>query len=209
MEIIWLDEIESTQTFLIDSIKNGSLKPNISVGTNNQTGGRGRRGDSWEFHEGSLALSVAIEKSDLPDSMPLSATAIFAGFILFELMKKLGSNCWLKWPNDLYLKDKKLAGIIAMQVKDITIFGIGLNGQKSSQNFAASDVFFEPNLLAKTYIDTLLKSYNWNELFMKIEIEFNNNLPRLKAHYGLEHSDIFICNDGGLTIDGRKVYTLT
>lgn len=209
LEIIWLDEIDSTQSFLINAIKNETLKPNIAVGTDNQISGTGRRGDSWEFYKGSLALSIAIEKDNMPKNMPLTATAIFAGYILFELMKKLGSNCWLKWPNDLYLNDKKLAGIIAMQVKNTTIFGVGLNGEKSSQNFAPSDVFFDSKKLAQTYIDTLLKSYEWNELFIKIEIEFNNNLPKLKAHYGLHNSDVSICSDGGLTIDERKVYTLT
>lgn len=209
MEIIWLDEIGSTQTFLIDGIKSKTLKPNIAVGTDNQVDGKGRRGDSWEFYKGSLALSVAIKKDNLPKDMPLSATAIFAGYILFELMSSLGSNCWLKWPNDLYIDDKKLAGIIAMQVKDVTIFGIGLNNQKSSNNFAASDVLFEPKELAERYVKSLLKSYNWDLVFREIEIKFNNNLCRLKKHYGLLHSNIELCSDGSLTIDERKVYTLT
>ncbi|MEY4505311.1 MAG: hypothetical protein RL154_1611 [Pseudomonadota bacterium] len=208
LELIWLNEIDSTQSYLVSCLKNGELTPNIAVGTDNQTSGKGRRGDEWQFFKGSLALSLAIKKDNLPTNMPITATAIFAGFVLKKLLNNLGSKCWMKWPNDLYIEDRKLAGIIAMQNGETIIFGIGLNKDSLNANFAKSDIIFNAKELANTYITMMLGGYDWDLLFMEIEVECKYNLERLKKHYNLS-SDVEICYDGGLMIDGRKVYTLT
>ena len=205
---IWLNETVSTQSYLIEKLKSNELELKVAVGTDRQTLGKGRRGDAWEFFEGSLALSVAIKNEDLPRDMPITAGAIFAGFILLKTLRALGSKCWMKWPNDLYLEDKKLAGIIASPVANGIVFGVGINGSVTDNAFAKSDVIFEPKKLANAYIFDILGVYEWGSLFMEIEVELQNNLGRLREFYTLGVAEIEICVDGALMIDGRKVYTL-
>lgn len=97
-----------------------------------QTAGRGQRGHSWESGVGlNLTLSALFEPTFLnPSSQFLLSEAVALG--VKDMLARYGIVAKIKWTNDIYVGDKKLAGILIehkLQGSGIarTIAGIGLN----------------------------------------------------------------------------------
>ncbi|MGZ3684250.1 MAG: biotin--[acetyl-CoA-carboxylase] ligase [Bdellovibrionota bacterium] len=97
-----------------------------------QTAGYGRRGREWAGASGNLALSFGLEVEN-DSALPLLTFG--CGLALFDTVKPLlpaGADLRLKWPNDLYLDGKKLAGMIAQGRQapgrgSEVVVGVGLN----------------------------------------------------------------------------------
>jgi len=134
-----------------------------------QTAGRGRDGRKWESPPYSaLAFSLAFSKGHIP----IEEFALVNGYVSVAICKALESQFNLepkiKWPNDILLNGKKLAGILteakwqANQLQHL-IMGIGINVASSS--IAASNQFRYP----ATYLnDWLGKPLNRNKLLRNI-----------------------------------------
>lgn len=98
-----------------------------------QTGGRGRSGRSWVSPPGNLYASTAVRLRDSDPSAP--TLALVAGVALHDAMSPFfrhreingPSTLVLKWPNDLLIGAKKLAGILLERVDDAVVIGIGVN----------------------------------------------------------------------------------
>lgn len=104
----------------------------------NQSAGIGSRGNIWEGVKSALTFSLALNASDLPKDLPMQANALYLGFLFKEVLKDLGSQTWLKWPNDLYLEDQKIGGVLVNVYKDMRVCGIGVN--RVSQKWACLDI---------------------------------------------------------------------
>lgn len=105
-----LPVIDSTNQYLLDRIS--TLVSGEACVAEYQQAGRGRRGRKWFSPFGSnLYLSMYWKLEQGPAAaMGLS---LVIGIIMAEVLQKLGAaDVRVKWPNDLYLKDRKLAGIL-------------------------------------------------------------------------------------------------
>ena len=92
----------------------------------NQTTGRGRRGAAWFSPSGeSLACSILIRPEEPKALWPRLALA--TGLAVAESLETLGLQAGIKWPNDLWIEQRKVAGILVESGKDFVIIGIGLN----------------------------------------------------------------------------------
>jgi BirA family biotin operon repressor/biotin-[acetyl-CoA-carboxylase] ligase len=97
-----------------------------------QTSGRGQRGHSWHSAEGeNVTFSVVLKPTFLPvvEQFLLSEVVALA---LVDTMAEYGIECRIKWTNDLYAGDSKLAGVLIEHQLSTegfvrTIVGIGLN----------------------------------------------------------------------------------
>lgn len=93
----------------------------------NQTQGRGRRGRSWLAHTGSLACSL-LWRSDDPLPQPLT---LIVGIAAAEALRMYCPDTVLKWPNDLWIGDRKLGGILGETFRaddrGWTVMGVGIN----------------------------------------------------------------------------------
>lgn len=98
-----------------------------------QTAGVGRHGHSWHSEaDGGLYLSIILRLPLPPDMLPLLTMAL--GLAAQRTVDELaGVACDLRWPNDLLLNEKKLAGIL-VQAPDagVLIAGIGVNVNQSA-----------------------------------------------------------------------------
>jgi BirA family biotin operon repressor/biotin-[acetyl-CoA-carboxylase] ligase len=98
-----------------------------------QTAGVGRHGHSWHSEsEGGLYLSIILRLPLPPDTLPVLTMAL--GLAAQRTVDELaGVACDLRWPNDLLLNEKKLAGIL-VQAPDagVLIAGIGVNVNQSA-----------------------------------------------------------------------------
>jgi BirA family biotin operon repressor/biotin-[acetyl-CoA-carboxylase] ligase len=98
-----------------------------------QTAGRGQRGKSWISEPGeNIILSVVLQPEGMnpSDPFPLHALTALACFDLFN--KYAGDETAIKWPNDLYWRDRKSGGILiesALSGEKIrhAVVGIGIN----------------------------------------------------------------------------------
>jgi BirA family biotin operon repressor/biotin-[acetyl-CoA-carboxylase] ligase len=119
-----LPEIDSTNAALMRRARAGQTEPTLLV-AERQTAGRGRLGRPWQSAPGdSLTFSLGL---------PFSPTD-WSGLSLavgLSLVESLHADIGLKWPNDLWWQDRKLAGILieaatAGQQSQVVI-GIGIN----------------------------------------------------------------------------------
>ena len=119
-----VDEIDSTNTELMRRARAGDVAPSVLV-AERQTAGRGRLGRQWHSEAGaSLTFSIGV---------PLQP-ANWAGLSLvvgLSLAESLHPTIGLKWPNDLWWRDRKLGGILIETLGTgaprRAIVGVGLN----------------------------------------------------------------------------------
>ncbi len=97
-----------------------------------QTAGRGRRGGTWLAPPGSgLCLSLGWRFEAPPSSM--SALSLVVGIAVVRALERLGARgVALKWPNDVYFDERKLAGILIEMRAEfggpcVVVIGIGIN----------------------------------------------------------------------------------
>ena len=77
LEIKLFKTLPSTQKYLVEAIKNGSLKAPVSVLTLEQNAGIGSRNNSWVGEEGNFYASFAVSLDDLPKDLPLFSSSIY------------------------------------------------------------------------------------------------------------------------------------
>jgi len=91
-----------------------------------QTAGRGRRGAAWFSPQGeSLAFSVLLRPPEPKALWPRLALA--AGLAVAEAVESFGLQAGIKWPNDVWIRHLKVAGILVEAGPDFAIVGIGIN----------------------------------------------------------------------------------
>ncbi len=105
-----LPVIDSTNQYLLDRI--GELKSGDACVAEYQQAGRGRRGRKWFSPFGAnLYLSMFWRLEQGPAAA--IGLSLVIGIVMAEVLRKLGADkVRVKWPNDLYLQDCKLAGIL-------------------------------------------------------------------------------------------------
>lgn len=131
MEFLYLDEADSTNTYVARNAT--SLADDTVVYTDSQTAGRGQRGNSWESEPGkNLTFSMLVRPQNFPAIRQFSLSEAVAVAIVDVIGEELEIFAEIKWPNDIYWRNRKLAGILiehAVMGREImhTVIGIGLN----------------------------------------------------------------------------------
>ncbi|MBK5288442.1 MAG: biotin--[acetyl-CoA-carboxylase] ligase [Acidimicrobiia bacterium] len=125
-DIRWLTEVDSTNRYALDEARAGAAAGLVVV-ADHQTAGRGRLGRVWVAPPGaSLLVSVLLRPDLAPDQRHL--VVIAAALAMAEAVHaETGVRAGLKWPNDLLVGDRKLAGILAEASGDAVVVGIGVN----------------------------------------------------------------------------------
>jgi BirA family biotin operon repressor/biotin-[acetyl-CoA-carboxylase] ligase len=92
-----------------------------------QTGGRGRLARSWESPpRAGVYASVLLRPTPAASCWPL--LTLLTGLAVIEAVVGVGRvEARLKWPNDVLVDDRKLAGILAERVDDAVVVGVGIN----------------------------------------------------------------------------------
>ncbi len=109
-QVAVLPVIDSTNQYLLDRI--GTLQSGDACVAEYQQAGRGRRGRKWFSPFGAnLYLSMYWRLEQGPAAA--FGLSLVIGIVMAEVLRDLGaSQVRVKWPNDLYLQDRKLAGIL-------------------------------------------------------------------------------------------------
>jgi len=122
----WFESIGST---MIEAARDPA--PGRIVGAEEQTAGIGRHGRRWHSAAGAGIYSSMVLRPKLPaDALPVVMLAL--GLAAREaIAKTTGLRADLRWPNDVLVKERKCAGILAQLEGDAIIAGIGINVSQS------------------------------------------------------------------------------
>lgn len=210
MEIIYLEEVDSTQKFLKNHINAKGYAHDIAVVTTNQTSGIGSRDNVWNSKKGNLCFSFTQHITNLPNDLNLQSTSIYYSFLLKNLLKEYKSEIWLKWPNDFYIAEKKIGGTITHLVNDVLYCGIGLNLSHIDDDYGYLDIDIDINKILEEYFTILSKSISWKEIFSlyKIEYELSKKFQATLKNQKISLLDSELCEDGSILIENQKVYSL-
>jgi BirA family biotin operon repressor/biotin-[acetyl-CoA-carboxylase] ligase len=210
LQILYLKSIDSTQKYLKELIKESKVSAPYAVVANSQTNGIGSRGNLWSGVENNLFLSFAISLKDLPQDLKLESASIYFSYILKETLEEFGSSVWLKWPNDFYIKDKKVGGMITNLIGEVLICGVGVNIAHAPHDFAKLDVMLDRDNLIENYFKNIKKKSLWKQVFSKYKIEFckNQNFYTHDKDLVISLGDATLESDGSILINGERIYSL-
>ncbi|HKH59684.1 MAG TPA: biotin--[acetyl-CoA-carboxylase] ligase [Flavitalea sp.] len=194
---IELTTVDSTNNYAMAQVQKGAASHGTAYFAYEQTAGKGQRGKSWTTNPGkNLILSVILTPGDrkLEDSFLLSATIANACYDFFK--NYAGPDTKIKWPNDIYWRDRKTGGILIENVLRSdrwlhSIVGIGLNINQTSfdeslvnpvslKQITGND--YNPVLLAKELCVFLTNHYRRFQVEKgTILDDYNRNLYKLNS----------------------------
>ena len=128
---IKLETINSTNDYALSLKDSLVFKEGLVVTSSYQSGGNGQRGKAWESNANeNLLLSVVIEPKLKLDEQSLISKIV--ALSVCDLLKSLGIEAEIKWPNDILVAKQKIAGILIQnksQGNYIThsVIGLGFN----------------------------------------------------------------------------------
>ena len=174
MKITRFKTLDSTNQYLQNLLNEGAdIADNIVV-TDFQTSGKGQGKNVWQSEDGkNLLFSIALDMSFLKAEKQFFLTQMVSVAMINVLKKYLPEeSLFIKWPNDIYFNDKKIAGIlIKNEIKGMmmgtSIIGIGLNVNQTS---------FDKNLPNPISMKMITgKDYDLYELLSSISQQLSAN----------------------------------
>ena len=138
--VVYEYSIQSTNTLAHNLARNGA-EERIIVVAEEQSAGKGRRGRGWVSGVGGAMFSLILRPSFsiwMARRIPLVASVAAV-----EACEDVcGIKPWVKWPNDLLIKGKKVSGILAESSAEeerilYTVVGIGINAAQTADDFPA------------------------------------------------------------------------
>lgn len=129
--IVYLDETDSTNSYLRRQVLEDRPRSGCVVCAKTQTNGRGRKNRIWtSVPDASLTFSFLLDLTG-KKLTEIATITLAAGVGVSAALNGLGIDCKLKWPNDIYADNKKLCGILSETVTAgeniYAICGVGIN----------------------------------------------------------------------------------
>ena len=142
--LVFVPECHSTNTLALQLSQQPGFADGSVVITSNQTAGKGQRGNSWVVQPGqNLTFSVIVKPSFLAVKDQFLLTVITSLAARDFLISRVNESIYIKWPNDILVRDKKIAGILienqihGRQIQS-SVIGIGLNINQTEFGFATA-----------------------------------------------------------------------
>jgi BirA family biotin operon repressor/biotin-[acetyl-CoA-carboxylase] ligase len=198
--LIELDETESTNKYLYEMLNadDACVYDLTTVVAEYQTGGRGQRGNTWESNKGeNLLFSMTL----LPDFVKAKDGFIVSQAVALSMQQELsrvGKGCIrIKWPNDIYWNDRKLAGILienGLRGQNIrySIVGIGLNVNQTK----FSDALPNPVSMAQIAGHPFDRKLELHWILRRIMENYENLLDGHRAYIREEYDKVLYRRDG-------------
>ena len=131
--IIYLPTCQSTNNEALQFLADGTAYEGDMVVTDGQTQGRGQRGNQWIAQSGqNLTFSLVLQPTFLLASEQFWLNMAVSLAVYDSLSPFIPAGLRIKWPNDIYVNDRKMGGILienALQGYNLahSVVGIGLN----------------------------------------------------------------------------------
>ncbi|MBC8147365.1 MAG: biotin--[acetyl-CoA-carboxylase] ligase [Bacteroidetes bacterium] len=178
LNIIKIEKTDSTNNYARELIKSGNISEITVIAADEQLSGKGHSENTWESEKGkNLTFSAILSPHFLEIQNQFILTKVISlaitDFVAEYFDKSLVK---IKWPNDIYVNDKKICGILIENVVksdlfEYSIVGIGIN---INQTEFISDA---PNPTSLKIINGI--DYNLKELFYKLLKHIENRYAQL------------------------------
>ena len=158
MREVILEEIDSTNSYAKLNIDN--LEDKTVISSKRQTQGRGRLNRKWiDLGEGNLFMTILLKPSEKFLNVYANLTQ-YLSVCLVKVLSEYGIDAQIKWPNDVLVNGKKIAGILsesvsqAGKIKGIVLgIGVNLNAKKSDIESVPDKIATSLNLETEKNID--------------------------------------------------------
>ena len=214
--IININKLDSTNSYAQRLIEQGNLHEGDVIFTLDQQNGRGQADNLWESESGSnLLISIILEPKLIPASQQFILTQLISISIV-DVVKKYTQNddIKIKWPNDIYVNNNKVAGILFQNyIKgnniEHSIIGIGINvNQRHFYSSAPNPISIIHYTNKQISIDELLNKLldNIGDNYEKLNLE--NGSLQFKSDYinNLYRYDMWAgYSDGNHTFIGKII----
>jgi len=175
--IIWIDSTTSTNEYLKKLVGNTKIESGTIISARTQTNGKGQHNNIWisEPYK-NLTFSLFIEPK-IKANKQFYISKIVA-LSVYSYLKNYTNKVKIKWPNDLYIENKKIGGILienTIQGEIITksIIGVGLNINQQNFGEELSNAVSLANICGKEFI----LEYVLTDIFSIIKNNFESEMP--------------------------------
>ena len=138
---IFLEQCTSTNSYLLDELSNKNIAEGSLLLTNYQKKGRGQMGNTW-FSEPNvnLTFSLVLMPKWIKPAEQFQITKLISMSLIQVLNENVKKGFEIKWPNDIYFENKKVAGILienSLNQNSVlsSVIGIGLNVNQREFDF--------------------------------------------------------------------------
>ena len=227
-KLIHLESVDSTNNYTANLVKSEGLSSGTVILADEQFAGRGQRGSEWVVEPGvNLTFSVYLEVVNLSVDNQFDLSKLVA-LSVCHFLAKTGITAEIKWPNDIYVNGRKIAGVlIENSISTLhpirSVIGIGINiNQTRFGKFDATSIQSELGQFypVKDALYSFIESFNLlsEELFGNSKLLHDGYLDKLyqfkqKKRYKDEGGEFEgeICGveqSGKLIVvrDGQKVH---
>jgi BirA family biotin operon repressor/biotin-[acetyl-CoA-carboxylase] ligase len=205
--LYFLESTGSTNDIAAEKARAGSPEGTLVVALE-QTAGKGRLGRKWDTEAGSgLALSIVLR----PGTSNIASLGLIGAMAAIEALDQLELRAQIKWPNDVLLAGRKVAGVLAEAswvgaALEYVILGIGVNvtaeAVTDSTGYDYPATYLESELESKADQNALLLTIvgrlsHWYERFLS-----GSAHPDWEERLAFKDEEVWVTSDG-MQIAGR------
>ena len=189
MKVIGLEQVDSTNSYAKLNVDNFADRTIIHALS--QTSGRGRLNRSWvDLGQGNLFMSFILKPSDTFNEIYPNITQ-YLSVVLCKVLESYGLQPQIKWPNDVLIDGKKIAGILSETVmsgstlKAIVVgVGVNLNAKADDVTKITDKIVTALNLELNTDIElNIFRDKLINEFFANYDAFLENGFEFIKRDY--------------------------
>lgn len=233
-KIIHLSTVDSTNNYAANLLIEGKTEHGTVILADEQTNGRGQRMTQWQSEAGmNLTASLILINPGVKLDQQFRIT-MFISLVLKNFLEKYGLKASVKWPNDIYIGDKKICGVliensvrggiignavigIGLNVNQIEFEGLNATSVKTElkQHFAISEILFALITTFNQYLPLLddpdkMKSLYQDALYLRnVAHTFydRNNIPFEGKIVGVDESGRLLidCEDGFRSFNLKEI----
>ncbi len=207
-DVYCFEEISSTNDACFD-LANLSFASGTSVVSDIQTKGRGRAGKMWQSaSRDSLYVSTLLKPAFNKKHYPLM-NFVVALAIIRAIRSFHNVNCYMKWPNDIVISSKKVAGILIETKGPYLIVGAGININNFQETFPDDIRDSAISILTATGVTTSKECflYKYMEMleryFEMLEHERSDEILNEARSFSFTLGKFVKINNNGQEIEGR------
>lgn len=168
------NQLDSTNRYALDLISKSNPIEGTVISTSFQTAGRGQIGRGWHSGQNeNITLSVILKPDFLEIRNQYYLNMALAVSVRALIASKVDQKVCIKWPNDIYIEDSKIAGLLIQNVLmgssfTAAVLGIGIN---VNQKIFPMDLPNPTSVFLASGLQVDLKSFS-HELFARLEEQY-------------------------------------
>lgn len=221
-----IEQVDSTNNYAMNLIHNGSVKHGMAIFSYHQTAGKGQRGKIWESKPGiNILQSLIIEPPQVFHSKPFLFNALIASSVADFLENIVNEPVLIKWPNDLFIRDRKAGGILIENNYrgnhwNWSVVGMGINVNQLFDNTMERKPISLKEITGNTYpiidlakdLDAQIMNNLNNVTLDEILITYNERLYKinqaviLKDQNEIIHTTINGVNENGQLLTSDNIF---